>query len=690
MRSAWVLLGSLVVLASGVACGGGNAGTKPKDGTSANDADGGGSIGNLVLQNGGLDTLGGGSNSNGSGLSSSLKLDLVEKDQKVLLDGIVKEWPARTAATTVVKGSAVKATFGLQYDDAKVYVAGEIADEKFTRTGRFGDDEDHASLIVATPSLGVQTGSYTAVEIGFYAGKPGESAGAVRFLSGPSKGRDVPGAKIVEAPLDKGYAFEAQLPWSVVAPSGVHLGLRGAMRYYDSEGSGIKSVVATSNGDVASPSALATLPSESEQSMIDGFLSPKGLLATAPKVDIIADVVGDGQKDRITVYDRYLTVLGPGYRGGKEFFFRDFGADLVKLETKDVTGRGKEDLLIRRRFAPSGGSPSTREWFEVWSFLGDEPTTTFAHEISVSLAGKQVTNAIRASSKEIEITYEPAQGWDVTTYREATASDVEPVLLPWGAIKSQLYKYDNGKFAKLKEVSQTPQPGAATNTYTVSQKPPEPPTPVVKTNTDLGKSMLDKFKADRGIAATERPRFDVEVHVDGDNRAERVVAFGRDICVFGPGFKNGTAYAYITLSQFAADADVKDFAVRDLTGDGAADITVRGVRHVTAAGQGNVDMDVLFIYQVKAEAITRVFGIETGREQTGKRVQGMVQFIPAAGGKGFDIDVSPGRATGWTDKTYPWGQDQPGTGAIEPLLLPWGGIAHLKYSWNGTTFAKAP
>ena len=89
MRSVWVLLGSLVVLASGVACGGGNAGTKPKDGTSANDADGGGSIGNLVLQNGGLDTLGGGSNSNGSGLSSSLKLDLVDKDQKVLLDGIV-------------------------------------------------------------------------------------------------------------------------------------------------------------------------------------------------------------------------------------------------------------------------------------------------------------------------------------------------------------------------------------------------------------------------------------------------------------------------------------------------------------------------------------------------------------------------------------------------------------------------
>ncbi|CAN5739715.1 hypothetical protein BH09MYX1_BH09MYX1_28430 [soil metagenome] len=689
MRSVLIRLGVLSSLVV-VACGGGGAsGTKPKDGSNAVDPDHM-SIGDVAAQQGGLGTLGGNGNTQGSGIGGSLRFDLVEKDAKVLLDGILKEWPSRAAATTVVKGSAdkVSASFAIQYDDAKVWVGGEVNDEKLTRTARFGEDEDHASLIVATPATGVQTGSYTTVELGLYAGKPGESAGAVRYLSGPNKGRDVPGAKIVEAPTEKGYSFEVQLPWSVVAPSGVHLGLRGAMRYYDGGegGGGIKSILATGPGDAASAASLAFLPSESEQSLVEGFLSPKGLLATAPKVDIIADVIGDAQKERITVYDRYITVLGPGYRGGKEFFFRDLGADLVKLETKDVTGRGKEDLLLRRRFPGT----STREWFEVWSFLGDEPSTTFAHEIAITMPGKQVTNAIRASSKEIEITYEPAQGWDVTTYREATASDVEPVLLPWGAIKSQLYRYDNGKFAKLKEVSQTPQPGAAVAAYTVSQKPPEPPTPTVHTNTDLGKSILDKFKTDRGIAASDKPRFDVEVHVDGDSRPERVVVFGRDICVFGPGFKNGTAYAFITLSQFAADADVKDIAVRDMTGDGAADLTVRGVRHVTAAGQGNVDMDMLFIYQVKSEAITRVFGIETGREQTGKRVQGMVQFIPAAGGKGFDVDVSPGRATGWTDKTYPWGQDQPGAGAVEPLLLPWGGIAHLKYSWNGTTFAKSP
>jgi hypothetical protein len=43
---------------------------------------------------------------------------------------------------------------------------------------------------------------------------------------------------------------------------------------------------------------------------------------------------------------------------------------------------------------------------------------------------------------------------------------------------------------------------------------------------------------------------------------------------------------------------------------------------------------------------------------------------------------------GWNEQSYPWSQEQPGTGALEPLLLPWGGIASLRYTWNGTLFAK--
>jgi hypothetical protein len=201
----------------------------------------------------------------------------------------------------------------------------------------------------------------------------------------------------------------------------------------------------------------------------------------------------------------------------------------------------------------------------------------------------------------------------------------------------------------------------------------------------MGKQVMEAYFRDQGVTPS-RPRFDIEVHVDGDNRPERVALVGRDIVVLGPGFKGGNGYARMSLTQFADDKDVSELTARDVTGDGAAELVVRGVRHVTTPTGDHVAVEALFIYQVKGGAITRVFSVETGREQSGKRIQGLVQFVPAKGGKGFDVDVRPGVARGWTEKTYPWPQDKPG-GAIEPLLLPWGGVPSLRYSWNGTQFA---
>jgi hypothetical protein len=167
-----------------------------------------------------------------------------------------------------------------------------------------------------------------------------------------------------------------------------------------------------------------------------------------------------------------------------------------------------------------------------------------------------------------------------------------------------------------------------------------------------------------------------------------VVLLGRDIVVFGPGFKGGNAYAYITLSQFVDAADITDLTARDVNGDGVANLIVRGVRRVTPSGSSErLDIEAMFIYELNKGSIQRIFAIETAREQGAKRIQGMVQFVPSRSGKAFEIDVRPGVAKGWTEKTYPWPQDQPG-GQIEPLLLPWGGTPSLRYTWNGTAFAR--
>ena len=692
------LLSTTGLVALLAACGGGGGGS-PKAANADDAAKAKGpNIGDLALAKGGLASLGGAGNREQdappNAVLDTFRLDLVEPKARVKLDGVLGEWPARVGARTLVKGTSEGTGFAaaLQYDEQKIYVAGEVTEKSLVRTTSYGEGEDHASLLLAFPAG--SAGTFVTYEIGLFAGKEGDVPGVVKFLSG---GRgEVPGAKIVEAPTQGGYTFEAVIPWSAFPEARtVRVGLRGAARYYDAEpgaSSGIRAIVATGGGSAEAPASMPWVPTETEQSIIDGLLIPKQLSQT-PRAELFADVGGDSMKERVAVYDHFFTICGPGYRGGKEFFFRDLAADLLSLDARDVTGRGKDDLLVRRRFKVPGKADATREWFEVWSLLkGDEPVTTFAHEIAVTSGTKRVANAVHVAGKDIEVTTEPASGWEAGTYAEPQSTDVEPILLPWGAVKAQVFRFDAGKFAKAKEITQTPTPATAAAQTASEPRPVEPPTPTVRKGEgrDLSKQVWDQYKSDKGLPADTKARIDLEVHVDGDARPERVLLVGRDLVIFGPGFRGGNQYATLTLSQFAEPSDITDVSARDLTGDGGADLVVRGKRRVSAstkagAAPETLEVEAMFVYEVRAAKVTRIFGIETAREQGGKRVQGLVQFVPARGGKSFEIDVRPGVAKGWTEKTFPWAEEKPG-GGMEPLLLPWGKTGALRYAFDGTAY----
>jgi hypothetical protein len=617
----------------------------------------------------GIQTLNGGGGDAPEVTADGLRLESVDKDKPIKLDGVPTEWPPFAKATLVLRGaSKSQMVVGLQYDDSKLYVAAEIKDASFA-VGR-----DHVSLVLAVPT---PSSVYETYDLSIFAGKPGESEGSVRF-GGHGV---VPGAKVVEAPDAGGYTLEAAIPWgSLPAARTTRVGIHGVAGYVDGD-----SEIATGPLDPQHPASMAWIPSEPELSMIEQFLAPRGLTKTAPSFDAVADLTGDGIRERIAVFDHFLTICGSAYLGGTGFFYRDLGGDLVRLDVRDATGRGKGDVVVRRRAAVGG---STREYLEVLSAMSntDEPRVTFTHEIEVRQSDKHIDNAVRLARGEIDVTVEPSTTWDALSYQEPIASDAAPILFPWGGVRSETWRWDGTRFKKAGEVAQKEAvPGGGT----VDHPPPhpaEPPTPKVARGGSLSEAMLDQYRKDRG-AGDAAPKSDLRVQVAGDARPERVVLVGRDIVVFGPGFKGGTGYSFVTLAQFADAADVTELSARDLTGDGAADLIVRGVRHVGADG-GSVDSEVLFVYQVNGDAITRVFGIETARERANKRVQGLVQFIPAPGNKKFDVLSAPGRATGWTEKTYPWAQDQPGSGDIEPLILPWGGIHDVRYRWNGSGFAK--
>lgn len=695
IRSHRPLLASLFIMLPACSGVGGNPeAASPQSSTKATDKHE--SIGDLAASQGGLAALGGAGNREEGGegievtMTGPLRLETLSTKSPPKLDGLLKEWHARTPERERMSGKTdgLGLDVAVQAGDETLWFAAEIADATLTRSAKHDGGEDHVTMTIAFPS---RRGALKAYEIGFWPGIPGNTSGAVKWTSGPNAGRDVAGAKIVENDVKGGVTIEATVPWkSFPEADSVRVGMRAAFRYHDGDGSKIIGIVGTASGSVDQPGDLPALPIAAEQAVVDGLLEPKGLAGTKPKLDVYADIAGDERQERISVFGHFLTICGPSYRKGHQFFWREVTGDIVSIEPTQVTGRAKTDLVVRRRTTEGSG---THDVLEVWSLpsTGDEPTTVFAHEIAIASSDgkKQVTNAVRLSTKEIEVSTQPAVGWDAKSFNETLAGDTEPLLLPWGTVKSRTFKLDGTKYVKASEVLQAGTASPA-RTTTLAAEPAmvrDLPSPTVKRGSDLGKQVLAAYFKDAGLAAGTKPRFDLEVHVDGDPKPERVSLFGRDVVVLGPSFKNGTGYARMSLTQFADDKDIFELTARDLNGDGAAEIVVRGARHLKSSAGDDVAVDGLFVYQVKSGSIVRVFAIETGREMSGKRVQGLVQFIPSKSGRGFDIDARPGTAKGWTSETYPWPEDKPATGAIEPLLLPWGSLRSARYSWNGTQFA---
>jgi hypothetical protein len=271
-------------------------------------------------------------------------------------------------------------------------------------------------------------------------------------------------------------------------------------------------------------------------------------------------------------------------------------------------------------------------------------------------------------------------------------SNMGAALLPWETTKSKTFRWQGDGIKPAGETSWTPKltragkvGGSAGKSRPRAEGPAQPPAPRPPSADELQDRLYALYRRDH--SASGKPRFDFATDVAGDTTAERVVVHERDIVVFGKSFRGGTSYSYITVGV-GDPKDILDATARDLTGDGKADIIVRGVLHAKASkglGGGTVDRYALFVYAVNGESIVRIFAAETGRAVGDDRILGGVTF---ATGGGAGIELRPGRAVGWTEKTYPFPEDTTTAGGLEPLLLPWSESAARRYRFDGRAFVS--
>jgi hypothetical protein len=605
---------------------------------------------------------------------------------KVRIDGVIKEWPGRmTDLTETIQGRAgsdLRVAGQIGYDDTSLYVAFDVRDDKLVRTSAFGPGEDHGTLLIAFPDT---QGRYTLHQLDLYPGDPGKTAAAVR-----RKGANVAGAKIVEAPKKGGYTIEAQIPWSAFPQaSRVRVGLRAALRFTDADSPGtVKAVVATSTAGNAA--GLPPLPFESEQGLDASLIRAKNL-SRKPHKQAFGNVAGDAMLEHVAIYGRYLTIVGPKYRGGKQFYFGELGvsdpAMVTRLRLQDLDGDGRSEILIDKKV---GAADKYRGVLEVLKVADDDtPFVAFAHETAIVTKDGRIENEVklvkRGKLHTIEVSQGKARGFEPDTYAEPLSGDMPGALLPWESVGSRSYQWDGKKFDKVGETAHKPKPTAKPHAKKQKREgPPPPPAPRPPTADELQDRLYALYRKERKLGA-KPPRFDFVTDVAGDSRMERVLVHGNDVVVFGPGYRGGTSYAFISVG-FADPKDILHVTARDLTGDGKAEIIVRGLLHAKASkelGGDVVARHALFIYGVTENGVQRVFAAETGRALGENSILGAVAFVPAE--RGLAIELRPARAVGWDEKSYPFPTDTTAAGGLEPLLLPWG-ASPKRYVWNGNAY----
>ncbi|MEP7052452.1 MAG: sugar-binding protein [Pseudomonadota bacterium] len=608
--------------------------------------------------------------------------------EKVRVDGDLREWPNKmTELGDTLSGSAsggLHAAVTIGYDEASLYVVLKLFDKHIERTSAAGPKEDHATLFLAFPH-GREFNTY---ELDLYPGSPGKVAGVVKL-----KGAPVSGAKIVEAPRQGGLNVEAQIPWSAFPDAAkVRVGLRAAVTYTDADGGSIAGVIGSAAG--RSGRALPPLLLEGEEGLESQLLRPKGLTNAAREA--YGNVSGDAMVERVAVFGDSLAIVGPHYRGGKEFYFADLGVKdasmVTRLELVDFDADGHDEIVIQKRI---GAPDKYRELLTVTKVgTNDTPYQAFAQEVGIKTADGKIANRVSFKDGTIEVSQGESEGFDPATYSEVTPSDMGAALLPWESVGSRTFRWTGKGFEQAGETAATPKDAAGPSRAVQAKKshksrprsdaPPAPPAPRAPSSDELLDRVYALYRKDRG--ATGKPSFDFVTDVAGDRGPERVLVHGKDLIVFGKGFRQGLSYAFITVG--AADPkDIVDVTARDLTGDGKAEIIVRAVLHAKASralGGDVVERRALMVYSVKDDAIVRVFAAETSRAVGDKAILGAIAFEP--GKRGLDIELRPSRALGWTEQSYPFPVDSSAAGGLEPLLLPWGDASKRSYRYNGTAY----
>lgn len=587
----------------------------------------------------------------------------------VRVDGMLREWGG-VPKKSVGRGTDASMRYAIAYDTRGLYVAASVADDRVVRSSSPGRKEDAIVLTLALPGRRGLRG----VELWLYPGVAGRARAVAARSAVGGRPRPISGAQVVEGPRRRGpgYDLEAFIPWKAIPGASRWERGHAAIRLRDVDREAHPKVEAEPASAEVNPRALDRLPSlivaGSSSELLARFLAHKNLAGLRPRADLSGNVAGDRRKERVVVVDKYVLVMGPGFRKGKSYDYLKLpvgsASDVRKARLRDLTGDGHQEVLLLLR---QGNEQGSRDLWMVFDVGDDGIAPEWGAEVRKE-TGEGVVQARfavqggRRGPPTLRLRVGKARGLSADNYQEAPARDVAPILLPWGKVLERRYQYRNGRFGVIDEKEnpdyEPPRPKRAER-----RSRPAPRRRASRPAAPSIDQLIGAVKKKLGIAARASGRFEHTVNVAEDDRPERLVVFGKVLVVVGPGFRGGQGYFVQELPVVDAK-DVLRVKPVDLTGDGRREVLMR-IRQRFDEG---VAREVLMAYCFHDGGFHRILSVEVARQQEGREVRNGVRLV--RDGKRYDIVVTPGRARGWDASSWSF-RDGKGDDGVEPLLLPW-------------------
>jgi hypothetical protein len=607
--------------------------------------------------------------------------------KKIRIDGALGEWPSGFEVLgTRLEGDGAKASGLVGYDETYLYLGLKADSARIVRRAPPGPGQDRASLEIYFPAAKGRAAQTHRVD--FFPGDPGKLKGAVTV-----DGQLVPGAEIVEFPHEDGFDLEARLPWSAL-PEAAYLrtGLRGRLSFYDAVAPGkLAGAVTTSSKKDA---AMPPLPLFAEAGLIDQLTSEAGRKVNADR-QAFGELTGHGSLEKVALYGNLLSIVGPDYRGGKEYYLSPLDVDtpnqIRRLELVDFNQDGKAEIVLEKRLGSS--KTKYRQVVQVLELDGQgAPQEIFLAEVAIVTDKGKIENKVSlASGAKAALVIEQGtySGFDPETFREPRlGEDIPSALLPWDDVRVRRYVYRNHTLDLSQETKGTPlvRPKSAAVASTSTSRGNTQSAARASSQGDVT-ALYEAYKSARGPLGPIVAEHWVDVAEDG--RPERVVLQDRDLLVLGEGFLGGKSYSYCQLPVKAA-GDILSVTPMELTGDGRRELVVQALLRAKAGDKlddREVVRQVLFVYRVQDGRLTRVFAAEVGRSFDNQQIVGTFK-VQSGSGRPI-LEFGAGRAVGFTQKTYPFPQESEKSG-IEPLLLPWGPTKSKRFVFDHNAFAEAP